>query len=399
MDEQPLIGTLASSDAVQTKENRIAPAAAGAIPDPALPEVATLVNAFRVLLLRHFLKSGATAAAVGVGLPSGPPTQDAATLPAGVNVELLTRTPQEIERSDLLFRQLCSSVDALIQLAAPATVSSIYLTSAFLHDETSSIASAEAGLAARRLRRWALTTALFGFLFFCSAVMLLIHVDRGRREIQQFEQVRDEYRVVIGAVDQRREPDLIANCLKGRTEAEQASATSYEPWCDRLRDVEQRMNIARRGLGAWNILSYRLADVLPIRWLGGADKFAADLSQQRWDASELRASAVMAGFTGFVLPMLLGLLGAFTYVYRDLDRRVRTATLLPGDSLHGTLRILLGTILGGLLGVLWTNGQPIKLEGVTLSLTALAFFVGYSVEIVFQTLDTVIAKVASTIQK
>ena len=125
----------------------------------------------------------------------------------------------------------------------------------------------------------------------------------------------------------------------------------------------------------------------------------ADLSQQRWDASELRASAVMAGFTGFVLPMLLGLLGAFTYVYRDLDRRVRTATLVSGDGLHGTLRILLGTILGGLLGVLWTNGQPVKLEGVTLSLTALAFFVGYSVEVVFRSLDTIIAKVANAIQR
>ena len=51
------------------------------------------------------------------------------------------------------------------------------------------------------------------------------------------------------------------------------------------------------------------------------------------------------------------------------------------------------------MGVLWTNGQPIQLEGVTLSLTALAFFVGYSVEVVFQTLDTVIGKVASAIQK
>ena len=107
----------------------------------------------------------------------------------------------------------------------------------------------------------------------------------------------------------------------------------------------------------------------------------------------------MAGLTGFVLPMLLGLLGAFTYVYRDLDRRVQTATLVPGDSLHGTLRMLLGTILGGLLGVVWTTGQPIQLEGVALSLTALAFFVGYSVEVVFQTLDTIISKVAGAIGK
>ena len=386
-------------DAVPKKENRIAPAPGMAFPDPALAEIATLANAFRVLLLRRFIHWGAPGASVGVNSPSGSLAQDAAALPAGVHVELLTKRSEEIEHNNVLLQQLCASVDVLARLAAPATVSSIYFTSAFLHDETSSIASTEAGLAARRLWRWALITAIFGLLLFCSAVMLLIHVDRGRRVIQQIAQVRDEYRLVINAVDQRREPALIASCLTGSAQSERLSAMSYEPWCEHLRDVQQRMDIARRGLGAWNIVSYRLADVLPIRWLGGADKLPPDLSQQRWDASELRASAVMASFTGFVLPMLLGLLGAFTYVYRDLDRRVRTATLMPGDGLHGTLRILLGTILGGLLGVLWTNGQPIQLEGVTLSLTALAFFVGYSVEVVFQTLDTVIGKVASAIQK
>jgi len=107
----------------------------------------------------------------------------------------------------------------------------------------------------------------------------------------------------------------------------------------------------------------------------------------------------MAGFTGFVLPMLLGLLGAFTYVYRDIDRRVRTATLLPVDGAHSTLRILLGMTLGGLLGVIWTNGQPIQLEGVTLSLAVLAFFVGFGVEVVLRILDSIVARTASALQK
>ena len=97
--------------------------------------------------------------------------------------------------------------------------------------------------------------------------------------------------------------------------------------------------------------------------------------------------------------MLLGLLGAFTYVYRDMDRRVRTSTLRPGDGAHGTLRMLLGTILGGLLGVIWTNGQPIEFEGVALSLAALAFFVGYSVEVVFQIMEILVTKVVGQLQK
>jgi hypothetical protein len=124
----------------------------------------------------------------------------------------------------------------------------------------------------------------------------------------------------------------------------------------------------------------------------------AGLSKVQWESSELRASAFTADLTGFVLPMLLGLLGAFTYVYRDMERRVRTSTLQPGDGAHGTLRMLLGTILGGLLGVIWTNGQPIEFEGVALSLAALAFFVGYSVEVVFQIMEKLVVKVVGQLQ-
>jgi hypothetical protein len=369
-------------------------------PQPAtLSEVVTLLNAFRALVLRHFMRCGAAGVPALSDARSGVPGQGEAPFPPGVHLELLSKTPEEIARNDILLQRLCSSIGVFTRLVAPATVSSIYLTSAFLHDETSSIVSAEARLAARRLRRWAITTAVAGLLFFLSAVMLLVHVDRGRREIQQLAQVQDEYRLVISAIDQRHAPDLLADCTKGLVAPERQSGISYQPWCERLLDVQQRMDIARRGLGAWNTVSYRMADLFPIRWLGARQPLPPGLSEARWDASELRASAVLAGFTGFILPMLLGLLGAFTYVYRDLDRRVRAETLVPGDGLHGTLRMLLGTILGGLLGVLWTNGQPIKLEGVTLSLTALAFFVGYSVEVVFQVLDSIVTKVADAIRK
>ena len=78
--------------------------------------------------------------------------------------------------------------------------------------------------------------------------------------------------------------------------------------------------------------------------------------------------------------------------YRNIDGKIRAATLSSGDGAHATLRVLLGMMLGGLLGVIWTNQRPIELEGVTLSLAALAFFVGYAVEVVFQMLDRIIAR-------
>jgi hypothetical protein len=155
-------------------------------------------------------------------------------------------------------------------------------------------------------------TAMFGVVFFSVAVMLLVHVDRGRREIQQLAQVQEEHRLIISSMDQRHDPGQIVDCMKDLSAPQPQWNLAYEPWCERLRDALQRMDIARRGLGAWNIVSYRLVDVLPIRWLGEWQPLPSGLSQARWDASELRASAVMAGLTGFVLPMLLGLLGAFT---------------------------------------------------------------------------------------
>ena len=198
----------------------------------------------------------------------GAPEQEAPPFLPGVYLVLLTKSPEELPKTKCLLRQLCSSIEVLTELAAPANVSSIYLTSAFLRDETSSIASVEARSAARRLRRWATITAILGLLFFCFAVMLLMHVDRGRREIQQLEQVREEYRLVIASLDQRHDADQIALCTKDLSSPQPQSSVSYQPWCERLRDVVQRMDIASRGLGAWNIVSYRLADVFPIRWLG-----------------------------------------------------------------------------------------------------------------------------------
>lgn len=395
---------------IDSRNSAPLPAAAGSSaapegPSAVLSEVIALLSEFRVLL-RHVVRCEAPDADTGALFANHSAwagEEDRATaFPPGIHAEILAREPEEIAYDERLLQQLYSGVRLLTDLAAPASVSSIYLTSAFLRDEMSSIASPEARSAAQRLRRWAIVTGLLGLFLFAVALMLLVHVDRGRREIQQLEHVRDEYKLVVSAIDQTHDPKLLTDCMNGSPEPEgfgHQTGAPRQPLCARLREAVERMQIVRTGLAAWNSVSYRLSYLMPIRWLGKGDALPAGLSPEEWASSELRASAVMAGFTGFVLPMLLGLLGAFTYVYRDLDRRVRTATLEPGDALHGTLRMLLGMILGGLLGVLWTNGQPIQLEGVTLSLTALAFFVGYGVEVVFKILDGIVTKVAGAIRK
>ena len=324
-------------------------------------------------------------------------------VPPGVQIELLTTPPEEIAGNAALLQNLYSSVAVLTELAAPATVSSIYLTSAFLRDRMISNVPAEAQAMARRLRRWAVVTVTVVSFCFLIAIMLLLHVDRSRRDIAQLKRVSDEYQLVNTAIDQVNDPNLRADCLKTLPLSEAGGDgkpdTGTRSLCDRLSTAQRQLEILRTELRRSNIASDRLSFLLPRRWLVPGEILPVGLSKAQWEASELRASAFTADLTGFVLPMLLGLLGAFTYVYRDMDRRVRTSTLQPGDGAHGTLRMLLGTILGGLLGVIWTNSQPIEFEGVALSLAALAFFVGYSVEVVFQIMEILVLKVVGQLQK
>jgi hypothetical protein len=148
------------------------------------------------------------------------------------------------------------------------------------------------------------------------------------------------------------------------------------------------------------VISGRLAYVSPITWLTPREPGRpTGLSEEEWESSEVRTLILLAALTGFVMPMLLGLLGACVYVVREIDQQIQASTLEARESIHGSLRMLLGATLGGLLGVMWTADQPVRLEGVSLTLGALAFFVGFSVEIVFRLVDTLVRAVADRISK
>ena len=259
---------------------------------------------------------------------------------------------------------------------APATVSSIYLTSAFLRDELSAKASAEAKLAAQRLRRWAIATVLVAVVLFVLTLMLLIHVDRGRREIQQLARVQNEYQLVVSAIDQAHDPNLFTDCKNGLSLPNSSDGrvnTNYQPLCERLRGALHGIQIVRTGLRAWNVVSYRLAYLMPIRWLAFTT-FCRKVCRSR---NGKRVSCAPPQ-SWPVLPV------CSAYVPRP-PRCLHIC--LPGSRPAGAIgdpaaRRRLSRYTADAVGhdprwppgVVWTTGQPITLEGVTLSLAALAFF-------------------------
>ena len=345
----------------------------------------------------------------GRAVPPGSATPRIALEP---HAALLVVAPEIIARDGRLLGQLYESLEVLTDLAAPADVKSICLTRAFVGDEDEDLPG-DTQSQAQWLFRWARGTAVFGILVFLATILLLVHVDRGRRAVQQLEQSRTEHQAVANSLGVARAASSAAGSAadydcpqptappavhRPSTPAEQAGQGHL--LCAQMSDALGRMRIIRQELRNWNVISGRLAYVSPITWLAPQElDRTTGLSEEEWASTELRSLIILAALTGFVMPILLGLLGAWVYVFRNINRQIQTSTLEAWESIHGTLRMVLGATLGGLLGVLWTNDQPVRLEGMSLPLGALAFFVGFSVEIVFRLVDTLVRTVADKISK
>jgi hypothetical protein len=95
--------------------------------------------------------------------------------------------------------------------------------------------------------------------------------------------------------------------------------------------------------------------------------------------------ADMAALNGWILPLLYGLLGATVFLMRNiLDTRTPHIEVFSS-----ILRIALGGIAGIVIGWFWAPGpsKTAELAAITSAPFALAFLVGFSIDILFSLLD------------
>lgn len=290
------------------------------------------------------------------------------------------------------------------------------------------------------------------------AVALLAYVDDGGRAMNQLKEYRLQLAAVYIALD-RIEPEgwveLIAPIpasadptsapapnpsTKGSPavpycwaaagqrfrfpSAERVHGVSARQQCGALAEAELRLNLAFLRLQGWNMMSTVQRQTLPVfLWPGPNIFIIASQFPQRpansdsracpetsmgcppsgdltthWKRTEIRTIAKVSLLTGFVLPVLLGLVGGCAFVIRQLTDKTSNWTLNYQDGAQSLARVLLAMILGGLLGVVWTGGETVSLSGVTLSLAAAAFFVGFSLEVVFSMIEAMVAGVADKLR-
>ncbi|WP_439576219.1 hypothetical protein [Elioraea sp.] len=130
-----------------------------------------------------------------------------------------------------------------------------------------------------------------------------------------------------------------------------------------------------------------------ISWLPGMS--VRDIEQHTGYTSEQVGRALLNALGVYYLPVLFGVLGGAVYAVRRLNQKIISSELHPRDWRHALFRIFMAFLLGGCIG-LFFSPEGTKVDGpngeIALSIAALAFLAGYSVEVVFRFFDMLITQ-------
>lgn len=119
------------------------------------------------------------------------------------------------------------------------------------------------------------------------------------------------------------------------------------------------------------------------------EQLRALASNSRLDG-EVRARNTLQALAMYILPLLYGLLGAIVFVLRRITQELADYSFRPLAALQYASRYALGAVSGATAGLFFSPTQQGTPESV-LTLAAVAFLSGFSVEGVFARLDALVA--------
>ena len=153
----------------------------------------------------------------------------------------------------------------------------------------------------------------------------------------------------------------------------------------------------------------RLVRWTPIAPVNKKDNIAADkASKANTDNSRLK-SAMMSGaqvfmpaidtlaievyariwrdvVLGYLIPLLLGLIGASAYVIRQISVEIKTSTYATANTIRDKIRIVQGATFGTLAGIL-AAAIDTNSAAAGVSIPIIALVCGYNAELVFRAMD------------
>jgi hypothetical protein len=219
------------------------------------------------------------------------------------------------------------------------------------------------------------------------------HKDVGtRRDELQAEAVR----ALAEQRDRQRELFALTERKDARRDDVALAGVKLQTAMNNLQGIEQRIEDAAAErtrltsmLKNWAGQPCRLAS---LQWIC---RFTLNDGAQQPSDSEIVFDAEMAlkRLNVIVLPMLLGLLGAYAYVLRTISREIRERCFSEHSALHHVVRLSLGALAGVAVGWFLKPEQIGLLSSVPA--WVMAFVAGYGIELLFAFLDRIVAAFTS----
>lgn len=228
----------------------------------------------------------------------------------------------------------------------------------------------------------------------------------GTKVFLEIDRLELERRTILERID-----DLRAAAIKPDDPRLRAIVGRYD-------DVDDRIKRNRSVIVEWNrpwLAVTRLpmvlgaapamADFSPDPATGDPDVDGETRQRVAAIASDHQGRIALQAIALFILPTLYGLLGACAFILRRLTQQVETATLSHVSLLQLRMRQVLGLVLGAIIGLFYSDptalggGQPAATGSVSLSLVALGFAAGYSVELTFSLIDGLIDRWGASLRQ
>lgn len=189
-------------------------------------------------------------------------------------------------------------------------------------------------------------------------------------------------------------PEHYLVCAR-RNEAERnllVAKSELANWIDMTTGVRLEREIVPSPEGPRERIT-KVHNVTWISWLPGLS--VRDVRQHTDYTSPQVGAALLSALAVYYLPVLFGVLGGTVYAVRRLNHKIVASELHPRDWRHALLRIFMAFLLGASIG-LFLQPEGTKFNGptgeVALSIAAISFLAGYSVEVVFRFFDLVITQ-------
>ncbi|MBO6827708.1 MAG: hypothetical protein JJ879_16020, partial [Sneathiella sp.] len=202
--------------------------------------------------------------------------------------------------------------------------------------------------------------------------------------------------------------EIQSQIFQMKAELDNANASRLDPRYQRLAELEIKMqehsdwkDAAVNHLQNWNTVWSKM-DLLTLQpWQ--IETYSSFPTEVQRRIQFVAAGNILQAISGYILPILYGLIGACFYILRQLPKEIENLTFSMNSYIGYSLRMAQGPLAGIIISYFFTAesnapspiNNALQIHNVDSNLSALSplalcFLAGYSIEFLFKFLDRIL---------